>query len=75
MELSVTVVTDNTAALNSIFAVAANLSSIVYIPYGIYIISDIIRIPLGSRIIGQAWSQLMIKGVRFRDVNNIYVGL
>lgn len=47
-------VTDNTAGLNSVFAIAANLSSIVYIPFGVYIVTDTVHIPLGSRIVGQA---------------------
>lgn len=60
-------VTDNTAGLNSVFAIAANLSSIVYIPFGVYIVTDTVHIPLGSRIVGQAWSQIMLKGSRFQE--------
>lgn len=60
-------VTDDTSALNSIFSAAANMSSIVYIPYGVYVITDTVRIPVGSRIIGQAWPQIMAKGPKFRD--------
>jgi hypothetical protein len=62
--------TDNTAALNSIFAMAANMSSIVYIPFGVYKILDTVRIPVGSRIIGQAWSQIMATGPNFETASN-----
>lgn len=60
-------VTDDAPALNSILATAANLSSIVYFPFGVYIIKDTLRIPLGSRIIGHAWPQIMAAGARFED--------
>jgi hypothetical protein len=48
--------TDDTAILNYALSYAANLSSVVYIPHGIYMIHDILHVPIGSRIIGQAWS-------------------
>ncbi|TGO77641.1 hypothetical protein BELL_0097g00130 [Botrytis elliptica] len=62
--------TDDTAALNSIFALAANMSSIVFIPFGVYKIFDTVHIPVGSRIVGQAWSQIMATGDKFQDINN-----
>ena len=58
-------VTDDTAALNSILEGAANTSSIAYFPFGIYLIKDTLRVPVGSRIIGQAWSQIMATGPNF----------
>lgn len=63
-------VTDDTAALNAILDGAANTSSIVYFPFGVYIISDTLRVPVGSRIIGQAWSQIMARGGKFGDEMN-----
>ncbi|KAF7872922.1 uncharacterized protein EAF02_008993 [Botrytis sinoallii] len=62
--------TDDTAALNSIFAFAANMSSIVFIPFGVYKIFDTVHIPVGSRIVGQAWGQIMATGDKFQDINN-----
>lgn len=67
--------TDDTAVLNSVLAIAGNLSSIVFFPFGVYIISDTLHVPVGSRIIGQAWSQIMLKGSKFSDINNPYVGV
>lgn len=55
-------VTDDTDALNSIIEGAANTSSVVFIPYGVYIVTDTLRVPAGSRIIGQVWPQIMGTG-------------
>ncbi|CAG9998333.1 unnamed protein product [Clonostachys byssicola] len=54
--------TDDTPVLNAILDGAANTSSIVYFPHGVYIIKDTLRVPVGSRIIGQAWPQIMMSG-------------
>ncbi|KAK1995810.1 pectin lyase-like protein [Colletotrichum falcatum] len=62
--------TDDTAVLNRILDVAANVSGIVYFPHGIYIIRDTLEVPVGSRIIGQAWPQIMATGARFEDMAN-----
>lgn len=60
-------VTDDTTVLNNVFSAAANMSSIVYIPFGVYTITDTVKIPVGSRIIGQAWPQIMATGSKFHD--------
>ncbi|KAJ4181537.1 hypothetical protein NW767_014124 [Fusarium falciforme] len=60
-------VTDDTIVLNSILSGAANTSSVVYFPYGVYVVTDTLRVPIGSRIIGQAWSQIMGKGTKFQN--------
>ncbi|CAG8407763.1 unnamed protein product [Penicillium salamii] len=67
--------TDDTAALNSILSSAANMSSIVYFPYGVYVIKDTLRVPLGSRIIGQVWPQIMATGSKFEDAENPHVAV
>lgn len=59
--------TDDTAVLNAILAGAANTSSIVHFPHGVYKVTDTLRVPIGSRIIGQAWSQVMGTGDKFAD--------
>ncbi|KAJ5710984.1 hypothetical protein N7488_005140 [Penicillium malachiteum] len=63
-------VTDDTVVLNSILTRAANMSSIVFFPHGVYIIKDTLNIPQNSRILGQAWSQIMATGDKFGDVKN-----
>jgi hypothetical protein len=62
--------TDNTAVFNAIFAIAANMSSIVYVPFGVYMISDTVRLPVGTRVIGQAWSQIMATGPKFESASD-----
>lgn len=61
---------DDTNVLNSILARAANMSSIVYLPHGVYVIKDTLNVPKNSRILGQAWSQIMATGDKFEDVKN-----
>ncbi|CAM1509011.1 Fc.00g027500.m01.CDS01 [Cosmosporella sp. VM-42] len=60
---------DDTAILNYIFSAAANMSAVVYIPYGIYVITDTVNIPVGSRVIGQTWPQILATGEKFQDIN------
>ena len=60
---------DDTTILNSILSLAANTSSIVYFPHGVYVVKDTLRVPTGSRIIGQAWPQIMGKGSKFADAS------
>lgn len=62
--------TDDTAVFNSILSGATNTSSVVYFPFSVYIITDTLRIPLGSRIISQVWPQIMGKGSNFEDEAN-----
>ncbi|KAA8650192.1 uncharacterized protein ATNIH1004_002873 [Aspergillus tanneri] len=62
--------TDDTAVLNSILSAAANMSAIVYFPYGVYVIKDTLHVPLGSRIVGQVWPQIMATGSKFQDMEN-----
>jgi hypothetical protein len=59
--------TDDTAVLNSILDRAANMASIVFFPFGIYMISNTLNVPVGSRIIGQTWAQIMVNGPNFQD--------
>lgn len=33
---------------------AANTSSVVYFPFGIYLVKDTLYVPMGSRVIGHA---------------------
>lgn len=68
-------VTDDTAALNSVLSAAANMSSIVHFPYGVYVIKDTLHVPLGSRIIGQVWPQIMATGSKFEDAENPHVAV
>lgn len=61
---------DDTAVLNHILDVAVNISAVVYFPFGIYMVSSTVQIPVGSRIIGHAWPQIMGYGAYFADGND-----
>lgn len=60
-------VTDDTAALNEILIQNAQNCKITYIPYGVYRVSDTLIIPVGSRVVGEAWSVISAFGKNFKD--------
>ncbi|KAF3925329.1 hypothetical protein ABW20_dc0108892 [Dactylellina cionopaga] len=57
---------DDTDAINS----ALKSGKIVFFPAGIYRVTGQIFIPVGSRIVGEAWSQIMGSGSYFGDAEN-----
>ncbi|KAF2095560.1 pectin lyase-like protein [Rhizodiscina lignyota] len=61
--------TDDTNNINQILAQSAGCS-VVYFPAGTYIVTDTIKIPPGSRIIGEALSAISASGDTFKDANN-----
>ncbi|RFU25830.1 hypothetical protein B7463_g10508, partial [Scytalidium lignicola] len=60
---------DDTAVINSVLSSAAG-NSIVYFPHGTYIVSDTITIPPGSKIVGEAWSEIMGTGSNFASITS-----
>ncbi|KAF3935337.1 hypothetical protein ABW19_dt0208341 [Dactylella cylindrospora] len=57
---------DDTTAINS----ALKSGKIVFFPAGIYKVTGQIFVPVGSRIVGESWSQIMGTGSYFADVDN-----
>ncbi|KAF3910421.1 hypothetical protein ABW20_dc0105272 [Dactylellina cionopaga] len=57
---------DDTDAINS----ALKSGKIVFFPAGVYRVTGQIFIPVGSRIVGEAWSQIMGTGSYFGDIAN-----
>lgn len=57
---------DNTACLNSLFS----KPGYVFLPAGVYLVSDTVRIAPGLKIVGEAWSQIMATGSKFADMKN-----
>ncbi|PNP53568.1 hypothetical protein FNYG_15745 [Fusarium nygamai] len=43
------------------------MPAIIYVPFGVYIVTDTVEIPVSSRVIGQAWPQIMATGSKFVD--------
>ena len=61
--------TDDTASLQAILDEAAG-QKVVYFPHGIYLLGDTLTIPPGSRLVGEAWTQLSATGSGFTDAKN-----
>ncbi|KAK4040087.1 pectate lyase superfamily protein-domain-containing protein [Parachaetomium inaequale] len=61
---------DQTTAINSFLQNAVGQGKIAYFPAGIYQIQGTVKVPVGSRIQGSSWSQIMGTGSYFGDVKN-----
>ncbi|KAF3017223.1 hypothetical protein E8E15_000672 [Penicillium rubens] len=62
--------TDDTEALNAILAQNADSCKVTYIPFGVYRVSNTIFVPVGTRMVGEAWSVISGYGDNFKDPNN-----
>lgn len=61
--------TDDTAALNSALTAAAAAGKVVWIPAGVYLVTDTVTVPPGSKVVGQSWSQIMGSGSKFSNIH------
>lgn len=59
---------DQSSAINSLLA--SSVGSIVFFPAGIYLVSNTVKIPVGSRIVGEGWSQIMAAGSFFENATS-----
>lgn len=59
--------TNDVESLNAILAANAANCKITYFPYGVYIVKDTLKIPIGSRIAGEAWAVISGAGEAFQD--------
>ena len=59
--------TDDTQAINAILAQNAANCKVTYFPFGVYRVSDTILIPVGTRIVGEAWAVISGYGDGFKD--------
>ncbi|KZS93669.1 pectin lyase-like protein [Sistotremastrum niveocremeum HHB9708] len=66
--------TDDTAALQAIFNKYAGCK-VIFFDAGTYIISDTLHIPPGTQIVGEIWSQIMVTGPKFQNINSPYVAI
>ncbi|KAJ5910572.1 Pectin lyase fold/virulence factor [Penicillium tannophilum] len=62
--------TDDTASLNAILKQNAENCKITYFPFGVYRVSDTIFVPVGTRIVGEAWAVISGYGDAFKDASN-----
>ncbi|KAJ5746552.1 hypothetical protein N7520_011734 [Penicillium odoratum] len=62
--------TNDVDSLNAILADNAANCKITYFPYGVYHVEDTLKIPIGSRIMGEAWAVISGAGDNFNDASN-----
>jgi glucan 1,3-beta-glucosidase len=56
---------DQSGAINSLLA--GNVGSVIFFPAGIYMVTNTVKIPVGSKIVGSGWSQIMGTGSNFQN--------
>ncbi|KAJ7724091.1 exo-beta-1,3-glucanase [Mycena maculata] len=61
--------TDDTAALNAVFAAYAGCK-IIFFDAGTYVVTSTLTIPAGTQIVGEAWSVIAGKGAAFQNINS-----
>lgn len=59
---------DQTGAINSVLS--GNVGSVVFFPAGVYLVRGTVKVPVGSKITGELWPQIMATGSYFEDENN-----
>jgi hypothetical protein len=57
--------TDDTAAFQAVLDAYGNSGSVIFVDSGTYILTDTVTVPPGTRIVGEAWSQLAASGPKF----------
>lgn len=61
-------VADDAASIQAILN--DSVGKVVYFPYGIYLLGDTVVVPPGSRLVGEAFTQLSATGPKFKDARN-----
>ncbi|KAK0746794.1 pectate lyase superfamily protein-domain-containing protein [Schizothecium vesticola] len=61
-------VTDDTSAVQA--ALNTNVGKLLFIDAGVYILTNTVTVPKGSRIVGELWSQFAARGPYFSDTSN-----
>lgn len=64
--------TDDTAAIQAALNSAAASGSIAFFDYGIYLVTDTIYIPPGSRVVGETYPTIMGSGSKFSNIERPY---
>ncbi|RYP18793.1 hypothetical protein DL765_003728 [Monosporascus sp. GIB2] len=61
---------DQTQKINAFLQEAQAVNAIAYFPAGIYQVQGTVKIPIGSKLQGSSWSQIMGTGSFFEDSSN-----
>lgn len=67
--------TDDTAALQNAINTAVAAGKVVYIDYGLYLITSTLKIPPGAKIVGETWPVIMASGSFFSNINSPQVAV
>lgn len=67
--------TDDTAALQNAINTAVAQGKVVYIDYGLYLITSTLKIPPGAKIVGETWPVIMASGSFFSNINSPQVAV
>ncbi|KAK4096079.1 glycoside hydrolase family 55 protein [Parathielavia hyrcaniae] len=62
--------TDDTDALNALFASAAAANKVVFLDAGMYLVTETVHIPAGSRIFGEAFPVILSSGAFFASASD-----
>ncbi|KAK3902672.1 glucan 1,3-beta-glucosidase [Staphylotrichum tortipilum] len=62
--------TDDTAALQSAINAAAAQGKVLFLDYGLYRVTSTLKVPPGSKIVGESYPVILSSGAFFNDVNN-----
>ncbi|EMR63408.1 putative glycoside hydrolase family 55 protein [Eutypa lata UCREL1] len=61
-------VTDDTKAIQDLINQGASSGKVVFLDYGLYVVTDTILVPAGSRIVGESYAVIMGSGTAFQDM-------
>lgn len=61
--------TDDTAAIQSAINTAVAAGKVVYIDYGLYLITSTLSIPPGAKIVGESYPVLLASGSYYTNIN------
>lgn len=62
--------TDDTAALQNAINSAASSGMVLFIDFGIYVVTSTLTIPPGAKIVGETYPVILSSGSFFADMNN-----
>ncbi len=58
-----------TAAIQKVINDAASSGKVVFLDYGLYVVTNTISVPAGSRIVGESYAVIMGSGATFQDMS------
>jgi glucan 1,3-beta-glucosidase len=64
--------TDDTAAIQSALNSAASAGKVVFFDFGLYVVTDTIYIPPGSKVVGESYATILASGSKFTSIDSPY---